>query len=94
MAVTEVHLNSTCEGQLNWLRRIWRAAELLRQNGADVRAVTAWALFGAYDWNCLVTRPHGYYESGAFDVSSGTPQPTHLTDLLRELAASQPSRSF
>jgi dTDP-4-dehydrorhamnose reductase len=91
LAVTEVHLNSTCEAQRNWLRRIWRAAELLRQDGADIRAVTAWALFGAYDWNCLVTRPHGFYESGAFDVSGGIPQPTPLSDLLRELSAASPS---
>jgi dTDP-4-dehydrorhamnose reductase len=42
---------------------------------------------GSYDWNSLVTRPAGYYEPGAFDVRTGTPRPTRLADLIRELAA-------
>ena len=39
-----------------------------------MRAVTSWALLGSYDWNSLLTREAGYYEPGAFDVSSGGPQ--------------------
>jgi hypothetical protein len=33
-----------------------------------VRAVTAWALLGSYDWDSLLTRRRGNYEPGAFDV--------------------------
>ncbi len=86
LAVTEVHLDSTSEEQMRWLREVWRAAERLRQEGGDIRAVTAWALLGSYDWNHLVTRPCGHYEPGAFDVSDSIPRPTALAGLLRELA--------
>ena len=58
------------EDQLRWVVEIWRAADALRATGADVRAVTLWALFGVYDWNCLVSECRGYYEPGAFDVRS------------------------
>jgi len=43
--------------------------------GVDVRAVTAWSLLGTYDWNCLVTRINGHYESGVFDLRSPQPRP-------------------
>ena len=40
------------EEQVRWLCEVWRAAPRLRGDGADVRAVTAWSVFGAYDWDC------------------------------------------
>ena len=52
----------------------------------DLRAVTIWSLLGAWDWHCLVTRDDGKYETGAFDVRDGTPQPTPLAVLARSLA--------
>ena len=52
----------------------------------DVRAVTAWSLLGAYDWDSLVTRPQGHYEPGAFELVGGVPRPTPLAALLRGLA--------
>ena len=68
LAATEVHLGCTREEQLRWLKEIWDAALRLRARGADVRAVTAWALLGSYDWDSLLTRRRGHYETGAFDV--------------------------
>ena len=38
--------------------------------GVDVRAVTAWAAFGSFDWNSLLTSEAGCYESGVFDLRS------------------------
>jgi dTDP-4-dehydrorhamnose reductase len=86
IAVTEVQLDSEPDDQLRWWVEVWRAAQGARAQGADVRAVTAWALFGSFDWNCLVTECRGYYEPGAFDVRGGTPRPTPLADLLKQLA--------
>lgn len=87
LAITEVHIDAQREDQLRWLAEAWRAAERLRSEGADMRAVTVWALFGSFDWNTLVTRERGYYEPGPFDVRSDPPRPTVLTGLMRELAS-------
>ncbi|HUR44436.1 MAG TPA: dTDP-4-dehydrorhamnose reductase, partial [Candidatus Saccharimonadales bacterium] len=72
--------------QLRWLMEVWHAASRLRQEGCDVRAVTAWSLLGAYDWNTLLTRFQGYYEPGAFDLRSPRPRPTALASCIRSLA--------
>lgn len=86
LAVTEVHLGCTRREQLRWLHQQWQAAAAARADGVDVRAVTAWALLGSYDWNSLLTREQGYYEPGAFDLSRGARRPTALARLLRALA--------
>jgi len=87
IAITEVHIDARREDQLRWLHEIWRAAESVRARGADVRAVTVWALLGSFDWNCLVRECRGYYEPGPFDVRAPEPRPTALAGLVRELAA-------
>ncbi len=87
LAVTEVHNGCTREEQLRWLHEVWDAAVQLKREGADLRAVTIWALLGAFDWNSLVTRNEGHYEPGAFDLRSPEPRPTALATLIRELTA-------
>jgi len=87
IAITEAHIDANREDQLRWLVEIWNAAHKARQQGADIRAVTVWALLGSFDWNSLVTACHGYYEPGPFDVRSPTPRPTALATLMRELAS-------
>ncbi|MBD2571266.1 family 1 glycosylhydrolase [Anabaena lutea] len=87
LAVTEVHLHCTREEQLRWLCEVWNAAQELRSQGVDVRAVTAWALLGTYDWNSLVTRWVGNYESGVFDLRSPQPRETAIAKTIRDLAA-------
>lgn len=92
LAITEAHLGCTREEQLRWLRDMWEAAHTARSRGADVRAVTAWALLGAYDWDSLLTRAAGHYEPGAFDVRGPTPRLTAVGRMIRELAGGrQPS---
>jgi dTDP-4-dehydrorhamnose reductase len=91
LAVTEVHNGCTREEQLRWLLEIWDAAVRLKRDGVDLRAVTAWALLGAYDWNSLVTRCDGHYEPGAFDLRSPEPRPTAVAQLVHQLATGQPA---
>ena len=86
VAVTEAHIDASREDQLRWIVDVWRAAEDVRSGGADVRAVTLWALFGTFDWNCLVTECRGYYEPGAFDVRSSPPRATAVASLGKSLS--------
>jgi dTDP-4-dehydrorhamnose reductase len=90
VAVTEAHIDANREDQLRWLVEIWNAAKKVQQGGADIRAVTVWALLGSFDWNCLVTECKGYYEPGPFDVRGPQPRPTAVATLMRELASGRP----
>ena len=89
IAVTETQLGCTREEQLRWLKEVWDAACDLRSDNVDVRAITAWAAFGAFDWNSLLTRDSGFYESGLFDLRSPEPRPTVLSRMVRTLAAGE-----
>jgi dTDP-4-dehydrorhamnose reductase len=86
VAVTEAHLGCTREEQLRWFKEVWEAAQGLQLEGVDVRAVTAWALLGSYNWNSLVTRADGHYESGVYDLRGSFPRPTALAKMLPLLA--------
>jgi len=87
LAVTEAHLGCTREQQMRWLDEVWSAAQRLGHEGADVRAVTAWSAFGAFNWPSLLTRDDGAYEPGLFDVRAPRPRPTALAKMVRALAA-------
>lgn len=86
MAVTECHLSCTREEQLRWLKEVWDKCCFLKKEGIDIKAVTAWSLLGAYDWNSLLTRDQNYYESGVFDISNRQIRPTALHKMIRSLA--------
>jgi dTDP-4-dehydrorhamnose reductase len=86
LAITEVHNGCTREEQMRWFLEVWDAAAQLKADGVDLRAVTMWALLGAFDWNSLVTRDEGHYEPGAFDLRSPEPRSTALASMVRELA--------
>ncbi len=86
VVITEAHLGCHAAQQMSWLSFVWRAALAARDQGADVRAVTAWALLGALGWDQLVTDERGAYEAGAFDLSRGAPQETALAPFIRGLA--------
>jgi dTDP-4-dehydrorhamnose reductase len=89
IAVTEVHLHCSREEQLRWFYGIWKAANELKQEGADIRAVTAWAILGSFDWCSLLTKHCGVYEAGLFDVRGVEPRPTALAKLVKTLASGQ-----
>jgi dTDP-4-dehydrorhamnose reductase len=90
LAITEVHMGATREQQMRWLDEAWQAALRARDEGIDVRAVTIWALLGSLDWNQLVVRADGFYETGAFDIRGAAPRPTAITAMAHALAAGRP----
>jgi dTDP-4-dehydrorhamnose reductase len=89
LAITEAHLGCTREEQQRWLLEVWNGAKQVREEGVDVRAVTMWSLFGAFNWSCLLTSNEGCYEPGAFDVRSPEPRETGLVTLARTLASGE-----
>jgi dTDP-4-dehydrorhamnose reductase len=86
LAVTEAHNGCTREEQLRWLCEAWQGAESARQAGADVRAVTVWALFGAVDWCSLLTRRNGAVEHGPLDTRGGKLRRTLVAQAAAALA--------
>lgn len=86
IAITEAHLCATREEQLRWFGEFWNTAIGLSRQGIIVKAVTAWSLLGSFDWNSLVTRYNGFYESGVFDLRAPIPRPTAIAAMLSDLA--------
>lgn len=89
IAITECHLHCAREEQIRWFYEMWETVNTLKAEGVDIRALTAWAIFGTFGWNSLVTKPWGVYESGVFNLSSGKPRPTAIAHLLQSLARHQ-----
>lgn len=87
MALTEVHMHCTREEQLRWFKEAWDNVCSLKKEGIDIRAITAWALLGAYDWNSLLTREEKHYEAGVFDLTKNVLRPTALSKLIRHLSS-------
>lgn len=88
MALTEVHLHCTREEQLRWLKEAYDTCCQLKKEGIDIKAITAWSLLGAFDWNSLLTREDRVYESGVFDLNSNELHPTAVAKLVHALAHS------
>ena len=88
VAITEAHLGCTREEQMRWLADIWQEAQWARtEQGADVQAVTVWSLFGAWDWDSLLTQQRGHYEPGVWDTRAlPEPRPTGLWQVAQALA--------
>lgn len=89
VAITECHLHCTREEQVRWFYQMWKTVNKLKQEGVDIRAITAWAIFGSYGWNSLVTKPFGDYEPGIFNLNSGYPRETAMALLIRSLTGTQ-----
>lgn len=85
VAITEVHMGGTREEQLRWFYGAWKAAKDLQKEGYDIKAITAWALLGLYDWDSLLLEDRKYYESGLFDVRGNVPRPTALANTIKNL---------
>lgn len=88
IAATEVHVRGYRESQMSWLQKIWRAASVLREEGVDFKAVTAWSLLGTYDWDSLCTQTKYFYEPGVFDLRGfgKKPKQTAISRLVQNLA--------
>jgi dTDP-4-dehydrorhamnose reductase len=87
IAVTECHLSCTREEQLRWFYETWQTCCELQKQNIDIRAITAWSLLGAYDWNSLLTCQNNCYEPGVFDISNNNFRETALAKMIKELAA-------
>lgn len=87
LAITEVHHGCTREEQLRWFHEVWTAAETVRGEGVDMRAVTLWSLFGNVDWRSLLTRREGIYDVGTFDTRGGKTRPTLIARAAAALAS-------
>jgi dTDP-4-dehydrorhamnose reductase len=86
-----VHIGCTREEQLRWLREAWDSAHEVRKEGADVRAITVWAVFGSCDWDSLLTMRTGRYEPGLWDVRGPAPRLTALGAYARHLGQGEAS---
>ena len=86
IALTEVHLGCDVHEQMRWFYDAWQSAETMRGRGVDMRAVTAWALFGSFDWDSLVTHPLGNYEPGPYELRRDAVIRTPLAEMLSTLA--------
>ena len=86
MALTEVHINCDSDNQIRWFGKIREVCHDLIREGVDLRAMTTWAMLGSVGWNRLLTKAGGDYESGAFDIQSGTVQATPLAHYLERLS--------
>ncbi len=89
LAFTEVHLGCTREEQLRWFVEVYEAALTLRREGIDLRAVTAWSVFGNFGWDNLLRSEDNQYESGVFDLRGPEPRPTILARLICALSANE-----
>lgn len=83
IALTEIHLACTREEQLRWFDEAYNATLDLKSEGIDIRAITAWSLLGSFDWNTLLQYKGEYYESGVYDIRSGSPRATALAELIK-----------
>ncbi len=87
LAVTESHLGCTREEQARWLWQSWRTCLGLHRDGVDLRALTVWSVFGAVDWDSLITSDRDHYEPGAFDVRGGAPRATAIAQVAALIGA-------
>ena len=85
LAITEVHVHGSPHEQIAWFNCIWKTCSQLIRKGIDIRAVTAWAMFGTYGWSKLLRENPGEYERGVFDVGTGEVESTPYTDFLKAL---------
>jgi dTDP-4-dehydrorhamnose reductase len=85
IALSEVHLGCTREEQVRWFYEAYNTALQLKKEGVDFRAITAWSMFGSFDWNSLLQGRNKNYESGVFDIRSGKPRRTALAHLIKKI---------
>ena len=65
----------------------WETGNQLINEGVEMKAITAWSLFGAYGWDSLLTSEKMDYEPGVFDIRPGEPRSTALTAVLSTLSS-------
>jgi beta-glucosidase/6-phospho-beta-glucosidase/beta-galactosidase len=87
IVISEVQLGGADEAeQARWFAEAWDAARALRAEGAELPAVTVWALGGAVDWDTLMRERRGAFECGVWQAG-GDYRPRLIARLLPGLAA-------
>jgi dTDP-4-dehydrorhamnose reductase len=86
LALTEVHMNCTREEQLRWFKEAWDICCHLKKEGVNIKAITAWSLLGAFDWNSLLTVEEKIYETGVYDINKNALRPTAVARLIHSLS--------
>lgn len=86
IAITEVHLNGTCDEQIRWFKEVWDIARNLLSEHIHIKSITSWSLLGSYGWDRLLTKPRGHYEPGPFHVGDGSIKETALASFIRALS--------
>jgi dTDP-4-dehydrorhamnose reductase len=86
LALTEVHMNCTREEQLRWFKEAWDICCHLKKEGVNIKAITAWSLLGAFDWNSLLTVEEKIYETGVYDITKNALRPTAVAKLIHSLS--------
>lgn len=89
VAITEVHLGCTREEQVRWVHEVYELGQKMKKAGKPLKAVTAWSVLGAYNWNTLLTRDMNHYESGLFDLRGNKPRPTLLAKMIKSINSGQ-----
>jgi len=92
LAITEVHLGCTREEQLRWLKEIWDSCCELKEEGVELRAITAWAMLGSYGWSNLLADENIAYEPGLFDLRCAAPRATALAKMVKSITSGKEFR--
>jgi dTDP-4-dehydrorhamnose reductase len=87
LALAEVHLAGDASDQVAWWAEAWQQAGWAVDAGIPVEGVTAWAAFGAVDWDSLLRHETGSYRPGCFDVRDGDVVRTALGEAVAATAS-------
>jgi len=81
LALTEVQLAGGAVDQVAWWQEAWRSALEAQATGVDVRAVTAWGVFGSWDWDSVLRVTGRTWAPGCLS-SDGGPAGEALVDAI------------
>jgi dTDP-4-dehydrorhamnose reductase len=87
MALTEVQLAGEPEDQCAWWTEAWHAALEARQRAIPIVGVTAWSVFGAFEWSSVLRSPRGSYEPGCYALTADGLKRTALASLVQRTAS-------
>jgi dTDP-4-dehydrorhamnose reductase len=83
LALTEVQLAGELGDQVAWWREAWEAAVAATDRGVPVVAVTAWSVFGSWDWDSVLLGHRRTFEPGCLSPAPRFSRPHPLEGALR-----------
>jgi len=85
LALTEVQLSGEPVDQVAWWRDAWAASVAAVAAGVEVIAVTAWSVFGSWDWDTVLTG-RGRWEPGCLTPGRPAVSSTGLAEAIHATA--------